>query len=203
LATLITHFPYLGLFVVLILGGLGFPFPEGVTLIICGFLIGAKVVEPLLIFFVVYSGVLTGDFFSYYIGKKYGRRAVVDSKRLKKILSPEKLSSFENRFNKFEIPFMLVAGRLISGVFLVAGIIGISRQRFLIVDSVSAFLAIIIWLAIGYAGGKSFDVIRTGIIRIEHMAALLLIMLVVVLLLYVYFRSRGRGEMETEALKRH
>jgi len=40
------HFPYLGLFILLILGGIGFPFPEGGTLILCGLLISTKVIKP-------------------------------------------------------------------------------------------------------------------------------------------------------------
>ncbi|MDA8162858.1 MAG: hypothetical protein M0022_08175 [Desulfobacteraceae bacterium] len=92
---------------------------------------------------------------------------------------------------------MMIAGRLISGVFLVAGIIGIHRQKFLVVDAISAFLGIIIWFGIGYAGGSSFAVIRTCIIKIEHVAALMLIILAVVSLLYVHFRSRRHGEVKT------
>lgn len=42
---LVEHFPYLGLLVLLVLGGLGLPFPEDTTLILCGFLISTKVVK--------------------------------------------------------------------------------------------------------------------------------------------------------------
>jgi membrane protein DedA with SNARE-associated domain len=37
--TFINHFPYLGIFLLLILGGMGLPFPEDTTLILSGFLI--------------------------------------------------------------------------------------------------------------------------------------------------------------------
>ncbi|MDA8085270.1 MAG: DedA family protein [Nitrospiraceae bacterium] len=188
--TLIAHFPYLGIFIVLVLGGLGFPFPEGVTLIICGFLTGTKVTEPLPIILAAYSGVLTGDFLSFYMGRKYGR-SILSSSRFKKILPPAKLAAFESRFNRFEVPFMMLAGRLISGVFLVAGITGVPRQRFLAADAISAFVAVIIWFAIGYAGGSSFTVIRAGIVKIEHVAVLLSLIFAVAILLYVHFRSRG------------
>ena len=50
------HFPYLGLFILLILGGIGFPFPEGVTLILCGLLISTKVIQPVYALVIVYSG---------------------------------------------------------------------------------------------------------------------------------------------------
>lgn len=53
---LIEHFPYIGLFILLILGGIGFPFPEGVTLIGGGFLISTSVVQPIPALFISYSG---------------------------------------------------------------------------------------------------------------------------------------------------
>jgi len=46
LSGLIEHFPYLGLFILLILGGIGFPFPEDTTLILGGFLISTHVIKP-------------------------------------------------------------------------------------------------------------------------------------------------------------
>ena len=42
--TLIDHFPYVGIFVLLILGGIGLPFPEDATLILSGFLVAHKVI---------------------------------------------------------------------------------------------------------------------------------------------------------------
>ena len=39
LSGLIEHFPYLGIFILLILGGIGLPLPEDTTLILCGFLV--------------------------------------------------------------------------------------------------------------------------------------------------------------------
>jgi membrane protein DedA with SNARE-associated domain len=195
MTSLIIHFPYIGFFVVLVLGGLGFPFPEGITLIICGFLMAANVVEPLPALFAVFSGVLTGDFLSYYIGRKYGRH-VITSKRFKKILSPEKLTDLESKFNKIGIPFVLIVGRLISGTFLVAGIMGMSFIKFLVVDVISALIAIIIWFGIGYLGGYSLEVIKSGITRTGHIAALLFTVLTVISLLYIHLRSRKQGRMK-------
>jgi len=72
ITTVVEHFPYLGLFLLLILGGIGFPFPGDTTLILCGFLISHDVVKPVLALIVLYSGILMTDFFLYFIGKKYG-----------------------------------------------------------------------------------------------------------------------------------
>src|SRR3990172_2823367 len=96
---LIAHSPYIGLFLLLVLGGVGLPFPEDTTLILCGFLISQGVVKPVYALPVVYSGMLLADFFLYGMGRKYGRM-IVTSKRFRKILSPERLSVLEEKFTR-------------------------------------------------------------------------------------------------------
>jgi membrane protein DedA with SNARE-associated domain len=86
--TLIDHFPYLGVFLLLILGGIGLPFPEDTTLILSGFLIAHYVMKPLPAFLVIYPSLLMTDFLLYLIGKKYGRR-VVEHKRFRKVISSD------------------------------------------------------------------------------------------------------------------
>jgi membrane protein DedA with SNARE-associated domain len=92
---LIEHFPYMGIFVLLVLGGIGFPSPEGVILILCGFLISTEVIKPIPALFIAYSGVLIGDFLAYYLGRKYGRM-IVTHKKFHKIILPERLLSLED-----------------------------------------------------------------------------------------------------------
>jgi hypothetical protein len=58
---LIQHFPYLGLFILLILGTLGLPFPEDGILLLSGFLTANQVIKPLLTLLILYSGLLTTD----------------------------------------------------------------------------------------------------------------------------------------------
>ena len=88
--TLIEHFPYVGIFILLILGEIGLPFPEDATLILSGFLIAQKVTKPLTTVIVVYCGLLLTDFSLYWVGKKYGRK-VIEHRRFRRILSAERL----------------------------------------------------------------------------------------------------------------
>jgi hypothetical protein len=53
MASLIDHFPYLGIFLLLALGDLGLPFPEDTTLILSGFDI-TEGYKPLPTFLVIY-----------------------------------------------------------------------------------------------------------------------------------------------------
>jgi membrane protein DedA with SNARE-associated domain len=98
-APFINHFPYLGIFLLLIFGGIGLPFPEDATLLLSGFLIAHYVIIPLAAFLVVYSGLLITDFSLYLAGKKYGRR-IVEHKRFGNIIPPNRLSKLEEKFKK-------------------------------------------------------------------------------------------------------
>jgi membrane protein DedA with SNARE-associated domain len=138
---------------------------------------------------IAYSGILIGDFFSFYLGRKYGR-TIVTHKRLHKIISPKRLSILEDRLNKMRILFILIGGRLISGIFLVAGILGISFSKILIIDTISSLFAIAFWTGIGYIGGNSLQIIKKDITRIEHLAILLAVILLSIYLLFRYFKSR-------------
>lgn len=73
ISTLVEHFPYFGLFILLILGGIGFPFPEDMTLILCGFFISHSIVKPIPAIIVVYTGLLIADMFLYYMGRRSRR----------------------------------------------------------------------------------------------------------------------------------
>jgi len=62
---LVDHFPYVGIFALLILGGIGLPFPEDATLILCGFLVAHEVINPFPTFLIIYAGLLMSDFFLF------------------------------------------------------------------------------------------------------------------------------------------
>ena len=190
---LLGHFHYIGLFVLLVLGGIGFPFPEGITLMLCGFLISHDIIRPLYALLVVFAGMLTGDLMIFFLGRKYGHK-VVTLKIFHRILSPQRLASLENAFNRRKILYILFGRYLGSSVFLVAGILRIPSLRFMGLDIVSSFLAIGLLVGTGYFGGKSIKVLETDITRIEHWGILLAVVLLAAYLFFRYFKAR-RGRL--------
>ena len=110
----INHFPYLGVFLLIILGGIGFPFPEDTTIILSGFLVAHDVIKPIPAFLVIYPGLLITDFFLYWMGRKYGRM-LVEHKRFQRIISSDQLSKLEERFKKRGVWVVLV-GRHLFGL---------------------------------------------------------------------------------------
>jgi membrane protein DedA with SNARE-associated domain len=186
------HFPYLGIFLLLILGGMGFPFPEDATLLLSGILMAHNVIQPLLAFLVVYSGLLITDFFLYSAGRKYGRR-LVEHRRFQRILSPDQLSKLEEKFEKWGT-YVIFFGRHILGlraqIFLVAGVMRMSAIKFLMADAISALFTIGLWGGVGYLGGNSIQILKNDIKRIEHISIVVFMILLASWIVFRYFKSK-------------
>jgi membrane protein DedA with SNARE-associated domain len=199
ISALVEHFPYIGLFLLLVLGGAGLPFPEDTTLILCGFLISTEVVNPVYALFVVYSGILVTDFGLYSVGKKYERK-IVNHRRFHKIISAKRLLMLQDKFRRNGILFILI-GRHIAGlraqIFLTAGVMRMPAVKFLIADAVSSLFTIAIMVGAGYAGGHSLQVIKKDMTRIEHVGIFLAVILLAGYLIFRYVRSRRNEPSRT------
>lgn len=190
-ASIVGHFPYFGIFMLLILGGVGLPFPEGGTLLLCGYLIFTKVIKLPYAICLAYLGVIIVDYLFYSIGRRYGR-GIVTTRMFHKVLSPQRLALLEERFNRWGTFFILVGGRLIGEVFLVAGILKMPRHRFLIADAFSSLLSIAVWIGLGYLGGSPLETVRKDMARIEHVSLLLIIISAAAYLLFRHVYWSGK-----------
>jgi membrane protein DedA with SNARE-associated domain len=189
--SLIENFPYLGIFVLLLLGAIGFPFPEDTTLILSGFLIANGIIDPLPAFLVIYGGLLLTDLSLFLVGKKYGRK-VVEHKRFRRIISAERLSKIEEKFERWGI-FVIFIGRHIIGiraqVFLAAGVMRMSAMKFLFADGVSAIITVSVMVAIGYFGAGSIHALKEDVTRVGHLIVLTVIVVLAGVIFLRYLRN--------------
>ena len=204
--TVIQHFTYVGIFCLLILGGLRLPFPEDGVLIMSGLLIAHGVIKVVPALLIIYPSLLIADFILYSIGRKYGR-AVVEHKRFSKIVSPVTLLRLEEKFTRWGA-LMVFLGRHFVGfrapIFLISGVMRISRTKFLIADGLSAIITISIMVGLGYLGGNALMVVKNDIARIEHILILALVLLVAGWILLRYFRDRRKPKerlQESESMR--
>jgi len=203
--TLLIHqFPYLGLFLLLVLGTLGLPFPEDGILLLSGFLTAHHVIRPLPAFLVVYSGLLMTDFLLYSVGKKYGRM-LVEHERFHKIITEDRLAKLEKKFKKWGA-LLVFFGRHLLGlraqIFLVAGVTRMSWKKFLIVDGTSALFTITLWGGLGYLGGNSIQALRRDITNIEQIVMIILAILLGSVLLFKYFKKRRNTSRQPSFVKK-
>ena len=199
-SAVILHFTYIGIFCILILGGLGLPFPEDGILIISGLLIAHGVIKLTPAFLIIYPSLLIADFILYSIGRKYGRM-VVEHKRFSKIVSPATLLRFEEKFKRWGA-LMVFMGRHFIGfrapIFLISGVMRIPRLKFLIADGLSAIITIFINLGLGYLGGNTLMLLRNDITRVDYILIFILILLVSGWIILRYFRDRGKTKKQLQ-----
>jgi membrane protein DedA with SNARE-associated domain len=196
---LVENFPAIGLFVLLLLGVIGFPFPEDAILLTCGFLIARGSAVPALTLISVYCGLLLTDFILYSVGRKYGRM-VITHRRFSRILSREKLSRMERAFTGKGV-LVILLGRQILGirsqVLLSAGVMKMPSRRFLLSDAVSAMITLTLIAGTGYLGGHNLEALRRHISRISFAALIFLTVLFVIYFVFRYLRSR-RSEVRPD-----
>ena len=189
---LIQQFPYLGLFTLLVLGTLGFPFPEDAILILTGFLVANQTIRPMPAFLAIYSGLLVTDFLLFSFGKKYGRK-LVEHKRFRRITSPERLLKIEEKLKKWGILVIFLGRHLLimrGQIFLAAGAMKMSLGKFLLADALSSLITITLWGGLGYAGGNSLQIIMKDVARVEHMIVLTIAILIIGALFLNYCKNR-------------
>lgn len=197
IAGLVAQFPYLGLFLLLILGGIGFPFPEDTTLILCGFLISQGVIRPIPAFLSIYAGLLIADYFLYSVGRKYGRM-IVTHKRFHLIVSAERLAMLEDKFRRKGV-LVILFGRHIFGLraqlFLAAGTMKMPAEKFLLADACSALFTMALMVGAGYAGGYGMQALERNLIKIKNFSIALVVALVSVYFLWRYLKFRRNSKI--------
>ncbi|MCL5024463.1 MAG: DedA family protein [Nitrospirae bacterium] len=206
---IIEHHPYIGLFSLLILGGIGVPFfPEDATFILCGFLMQGKIVKPVPALLVIYTGVLIADFLIYLFGRKYCRAAVCH-RWFQRILPPERLAWLEKSFKKKGIFFILFGRHFIgirAQIFLVSGIMRMHPVKFLLADAFTVIFTIAVMVTVGYVGGHSLQDIGIDTSKITYVVIVLFASFSAGYLAIKYFRKKrqrqkgGPDDLERQGL---
>lgn len=184
------RFNYLAPFTVLLLCGLGLPIPEEVTLIGSGILVYRGEVDFTRIAVVCSAAILIGDSFPFWLGRRYGMRAL-RIRWVARLLHPERFNRLERRFrehgNWATFACRFFAGIRLPGYFL-AGTMGMSYPRFLLLDAAGILLTVPLSIYLGKLFGGEIDRLR-GTVQDLH---LILAFAAVALALVVILRTRWR-----------
>lgn len=190
---------YLGPFLVLLLCGIGLPLPEEVTLIGSGLLLHQGKVEFVPITLVCSAAILIGDSIPYWIGRRYGMRAV-KWPIVRKVLHPERFILLKRRFrqhgNWVVFTFRFLPGIRLPGYFT-AGTLKMKYPRFILLDALGVAVSVPISIWLGKFFGSSLEELE------GHIESLSLVLgfglLSLLLILYARHRLRKR-ELELARL---
>jgi membrane protein DedA with SNARE-associated domain len=140
----IEHFTYLGLFLVLILCGLGLPVPEDVALLAGGFMVHQGVTQYPITLAVSCFGVVAGDNSLFYLGRRFGAGIVryIEFGRPNSQLQIHKLKRFMDRHGHMAIFYARFLAGFRALVYLTAGSLGVSPGRFFVYDMLGAVISV-------------------------------------------------------------
>lgn len=189
LNTLIAHYGYLGIFLLLIFGIVGLPVPDETLLALTGYLVYKGELHPILAFSSALLGSMTGISISYVIGKTFGNYIFRKFGRFLH-LTEERLMKTHNWFEKTG-KWSLIIGYFIPGIrHVIAIIAGTSKLEFwefgLFAYS-GAFIWALTFFSIGYYFGDKWDVILESI---QKHVLLFSIIAGILLVLFLIFRKK-------------
>jgi membrane protein DedA with SNARE-associated domain len=192
MSAILSHGSLALMFVLLVAGGLGLPFPEDVVLLSAGALSHRHVVWLPYAALVCASGVLTGDYLLFSTAKRLGPRAL-DRPLFRRLLSVERRAQVERMFAQHGGKVVFVA-RHVAGLraptFALAGIHGMPTARFLFWDALGLCISAPAFIGLGYLFSDHLDELRRGLARAEHLIVGALVIAVVCYSAVVMMRRR-------------
>jgi membrane protein DedA with SNARE-associated domain len=194
---LLSTWGLVGTFAILFLSGVGLPVPEEVTLLAAGYVASAGAFSPWIASAVAVTAILLGDSVVYYIGRRWGRRALDGP--LRRLLSPERVDRAEQSFHRRR-DWFLFGARFLAGVRIVAyftaGMLRVRYLHFILLDMAGALISGPSSIFLAYFLGKylSIDLIQQ---RFHHYRNSVFVGVVLVVLVVALVRLRLRALRRT------
>jgi membrane protein DedA with SNARE-associated domain len=189
---LIAHLGYVGIALILVLGGLGLPIPEEAPIILAAVLSRSGQMFWPLALATCLAGVLLGDFVVYFLGYFYGEK-VLSLRLTRRLMTRAREAQIKGYFHRHGFK-ILVLGRFAVGfrtaAYLTAGILKLPPLKLFLTDLLAASLSTFLMFGLGYVFAQQ---IQSGIREVQQWFAMALAAGVVLLLLYRFYRGRQRA----------
>ena len=188
--------PYVAIFVILLVCGLGVPIPEDITLIAGGILTYYGVCDVKLMIAVGLAGVLLGDSIVYYLGHHFGRR-LLNKWPFRVIIDEKRIESIREQLHRHGAK-VLFSARFMPGVrstvFFATGLLHYPYRRMLMFDGLAAILSVPAIVYSVYYFGDFLESVVKWIKKVEGgiIAVIVLVILAVVYKLWSNHRKKGR-----------
>ena len=150
---------YFGIFLILILGGLGLPVPEEAPIVLAAVLARKGTMHWVPALGSCFAGVLVGDFIVYFLGFFYGEK-VLKLPLTRKFLTRAREAQIQGYFHRHGVK-ILILGRFAPGfrtaAYLTAGILRLPPLRLFLTDLFAASMSTFSLFGLGYAFASKFE----------------------------------------------
>jgi membrane protein DedA with SNARE-associated domain len=192
-ADLLAHPGYGAIFIAVVLGNIGFPVPEETILAVGGYMAQRGTLRIEMVMAIGIVSAVAGDGIGYWLGRRYGRRAIERYGRWVHITPArlEKVRAFVARYGAWAV----LCARFVAGLrFLagpLAGATGLRPLAFATGNVLGACLFVPTVVGLGYLLGRTFgDDIERLVHHVEHLALGAALVLALVLLIARVARAR-------------
>jgi membrane protein DedA with SNARE-associated domain len=168
----IAEYPYVGVALVFLLCGLGFPLPEEIVLLAAGYVCARfpeQATLPLMMAWCA-GAILVGDLLPYVGGRVFGVR-LLRLRWLRYFVTKQRLASFDRWFRQ-RGDLVIVISRFLAGLrvvaFFTAGALKMPWRRFLFLDGLGIALMVpsLIWL--GYHSAAFIETVHATVLKVER-----------------------------------
>ena len=190
--------PYVIVFLLLLMCGLGVPLPEDVVLFGAGLACYYGKANVFNMILVSFAGVMIGDSTVFTIGAVFGRK-VRKFSWVKRVLPPKRMSRVRRKLHE-QGNKVIFAGRFMPGlrtpIFFSAGTLHLPFRVFFFYDGLAACLSVPFIVYAVYHFGSQVDRVIKIIKRIQFGLVGTIILIVVVLALKAYWARQKEKELE-------
>jgi membrane protein DedA with SNARE-associated domain len=190
--SLILKFGYFGIFIVLVLGGLGLPVPEEAPIIIAAILSRKGTMHWAPALASCFAGVLVGDFVVYFLGYFYGEK-VLGFPLTRRFLTRAREAQIKGYFHRHGVK-ILILGRFAVGfrtaAYLTAGILRLPALKLFLADLCAATISTLLMFGLGYAFATK---VEEGFREAKHYITPIVGLLLASWLVHRYVKARLRA----------
>lgn len=189
---LIAKLGYVGIALLLVLGGLGLPVPEEAPIVLAAVLSKSEKMWWPLALAACFVGVLLGDFVVYFLGYYHGER-VLSLPLTRKFLTRAREAQIKGYFHRHGFK-ILILGRFAVGfrtaAYLTAGILKLPVLKLFLTDCFAASLSTLLMFGLGYVFAHQ---IESSFDKMKHWLMAIVAVALGVWMLHRYYKGRQRA----------
>ena len=164
------HASLVGLFLVLVGGGIGLPIPEDLTLLAAGALAHQHVFRLRDVIAVGFVGVVCADWIIYLAGRRYGRE-IVAHPLLARLFGASRLDAVRGAVERHGVHAVFAARFLLGfriATFLAAGTFRVPASHFVVAEAAGSAIFVPAMATLGFLFSDQAERVLRDVSRVEH-----------------------------------